>query len=70
MKNVAVRDEYTLMALFERYGTYHAVIRRDNVNVDKWVYCFAYDINDGTWGQGHYYGRYKDALDDLWGHIK
>lgn len=51
--NIVVKENYRLVTLFkDSYGTYHAIIYREKPQ--DYVFCWHYDITDGTWGQGHY----------------
>jgi len=58
--NVVVKENYTLRVLIkDSYGTYHAIIYRERT--DDYVFCWNYDITDGTWGQGHYCSTFFQA---------
>lgn len=58
--NVVVKENYILRTLIkDSYGTYHAIIYRDRPQ--DYVFCWHYDITDGTWGQGHYCSTFFQA---------
>ena len=62
--NVVVKDNYTLQVLIrDDYGVYHAIIYREHA--DDYVFCYHYDIVDGTWGQGHYCSSYRGAMEQM-----
>ena len=62
--NVVVKENYTLRVLIkDNYGTYHAIIYRKHA--DDYVFCYHYDIADGTWGQGHYCSTFNGAMEQL-----
>lgn len=65
---VEVKEGYRLIALVPQDGIYHAIIDRQG-SCDRYVYCWSYDINDGTWGQGYYFGDYRNALKEMAHHI-
>ncbi len=67
MFNAKVKDGYTMLALVTDGDIYHAIIKREKMG--DFVYCFAYDVNDGSWGQGHYCKYYADAANELAHHI-
>lgn len=58
-----VKEGYTMLALVVEGGYFHAIIRRNRV--DDYVFCYCYDVKDGTWGQGHYCATYADAMDEM-----
>lgn len=62
--DVVVKEGYTLRVLIkDNYGTYHAIIYRQRTK--DYVFCYHYDIADGTWGQGHYCSTYFIAMGEL-----
>lgn len=62
--DVVVKENYTLRVLIkDSYGTYHAIIYRERT--DDYVFCYHYDITDGTWGQGHYCSSFRGAMEQL-----
>ena len=62
--NVVVKENYTLRVLIkDSYGTYHAIIYRERT--DDYVFCWNYDITDGTWGQGHYCATFFQAWTEM-----
>ena len=62
--NVVVKENYTLRTLIrDSYGTYHAIIYRERT--DDYVFCWNYDIGDGTWGQGHYCSTFFKAWNEM-----
>lgn len=60
---VVVKDGYTMLALIADGDTFHAIIRRNKM--DDYVFCYAYDVKDGSWGQGHYCDTYAQAVKEL-----
>lgn len=62
---IMVKEGYELMAYVRvRCGNYaYAIIHR--LNVDDYVLCIGYDRADGTWGQGHYFSSYSEAVEDM-----
>lgn len=65
--NVVVKDGYTMLALVSADGIFHAVIFRERTG--DFVYCWNYDIEDGTWGQGHYFTYYASAIKEMASHF-
>ena len=69
MKDVVVKEGYTLMSLvMDANGRYYAIIYR-NIRYPDYVVACGYDINDGTWGAGIYCCDYATALEILKEHI-
>ena len=66
-KGVVVKEGYTMMALVADGGYFNAIIRREKTK--DYVFCFSYDVTDGTWGQGYYCGTYAEAKAELARHI-
>lgn len=64
MDNVFVREGYELKAIVAFKDYYHAIIDR-HTECDRYVFCFYYDITDGTWGQGSYFSEYSSACEKL-----
>ena len=68
---IVVKDDYEIVGLIRDprayTNRYHAVIHR--VSVDDYVYCYCYDITDGTWGQGYYFGSFDEAVKEMGRHI-
>lgn len=62
-----VKEGYTMLALVSDGDLFHAIIRREKMG--DFVYCYAYDIKDGSWGQGHYCKIYAEAANELAHHI-
>lgn len=60
---VVVKDGYTMLALIADGDAFHAIIHRNKM--DDYVFCYAYDITDGSWGQGHYCDTYAQAAKEL-----
>ena len=65
--SVTIKEGYTMFALVSDGDLWHAIIRRDKMQ--DWVFCYAYDIESGTWGQGHYCKIYAEAAAELAKHI-
>lgn len=68
MFNADVKEGYTMLALVSDGSIYHAIIDR-HTEVDRWVYCFAYDVEDGSWGNGVYCNSYSSACKRLAEHL-
>lgn len=66
--DICVKSGFELMALVRCDDTYHAIIHR-NTSFEPYIFCYCYDVTDGTWGQGHYYDTYAQALEDLKAHL-
>lgn len=65
--NVVVKENYTLRSLTsDNYGTYHAIIYRERTQ--DYVFCYHYDITDGTWGQGYYCSSFNGAMEQMLRH--
>lgn len=60
---VVVKEGYTMLALVADGDTHHAIIRREKTK--DYVFCYAYDVTDGVWGQGHYCDTYAQAAAEL-----
>ena len=58
-----VKEGYTMLMLMNEGATWHAIIYRSRT--DDYVFCYNYDIKDGTWGQGHYCSTYVGALMEM-----
>ena len=60
---VNVKDDYRLM-WFNKVPNetlYVAVLKRESL-CHPYIVAWAYDIYDGTWGQGHYFETRNDAF--------
>ena len=62
-----VKEGYTMLALVSDGFMFHAILRRNKAK--DFVYCYEYDIKDGSWVQGHYCDSYADAANELAHHI-
>lgn len=63
--NVAVQDpSYEVCALVQDGNRYHAIVDRGG-SFQPFVACYLYDINTGTWCQGHYCDTYAEACEEL-----
>lgn len=60
---VAVKDGYTMLALVNDRDVFYAIIRRESMK--DYVFCYAYDPTDGTWGNGFYFTTYTAAAKAL-----
>ncbi len=59
--NIVVKENYKLCALIQdRYGAYHAIIYRKRT--EDYVFCWNYNVTNGTWGQGHYVTTFESAV--------
>ena len=65
---VVVRPGNILLSLVLDSPYWHAIIKRESTG--EYVYCFAYDITDGTWGNGHYFSSYSDAVSCMCDRLK
>ena len=64
LNEIFIKDGYTFCAIVADPwggGVYHAIIYREKRQ--DFVFCFNYNTETGTWGQGHYVLTYEDALD-------
>lgn len=53
---VTVKEEYHLMKIGEVRGTGTKVaLLERRTKFEPYIVAWNYDINDGTWGQGHYF---------------
>lgn len=64
---VVVKEGYTMLALVSDGEWFHAVIRRNDM--EDYVYCFGYDVKDGTWGNGVYCSTYAQAVERMASHL-
>ena len=53
-----VKDGYTIIA---RFPMIEYVLLNRHTNYNSFVAAWAYDDNDGTWGQGHYFENEESA---------
>lgn len=62
--NVVVKENYDLRTLIkDEHGVYHAIVYREKT--EDYVFCYHYDITDGTWGQGHYCSSFNGAMEQM-----
>lgn len=60
--SVTVKDEYELLRIGERKGTSTKVALLMRVSkYQPYIVAWDYNVNDGTWGQGHYLSNSREA---------
>lgn len=64
---VVVKDGYTMLALVNDGDLFHAIIKRERMQ--DFVFCYCYDVTDGTWGNGVYCQTYAQAAERLAQHL-
>ena len=59
---VTVKEDYELLRIGERKGTGTKVaLLLRHSKFEPYIVAWNYDINDGTWGQGHYLSNSREA---------
>lgn len=59
---VQVKDEYHLIQVGEQRGTSIIVAMLERrTSFEPYIVAWDYNVNDGTWSQGHYFQKCNDA---------
>lgn len=55
-------NEYGKEKVFENRKKSYTLLFNPQVSFQPYVVAYAYDEEDGTWGQGHYFSTFDEAV--------